>query len=146
VRAASSAPRTIYGALACCRSHVRFLAFSLSLSLSLSLCLLSAYILSFVSQAMRSNHQGAERRERAKSVNTVAARMKQVVEKMIQAQRSEEPRPQATVFLYKSQQSEITNAFFQELQKENPVLFRHRDDFLSLIAARYDEFITVLAT
>ncbi len=107
---------------------------------------------------MRSNHQGGnaggnnaaagggggteQRRERAKSVNTVAARMKQVVDKMIQAQRSEEPRPQVTVFLYKSQQSEITNAFFQELQKENPLLFRQRDDFLSLIAARYDEFVT----
>ncbi len=94
---------------------------------------------------MRSNHQGSERRERAKSVNTVAARMKQVVDKMIQAQRSDEPRPQITVFLYKSPHSEITNAFFQELQKENPTLFRHREDFLSLISNRYDEFITVLA-
>ena len=49
-------------------------------------------------------------------------------------------RIQITVFLYKNQQSEITNAFLQELEKENPTHFRNRDDFLNLIAERYDEF------
>jgi hypothetical protein len=44
------------------------------------------------------------------------------------------------VFVYKSQQSEITYAFFQELQKENGALFRNRSEFLSLITERYDEF------
>jgi hypothetical protein len=42
--------------------------------------------------------------------------------------------------VYKSQQSEITYAFFQELQKENSTLFSNRDAFLALIAERYDEF------
>ena len=80
------------------------------------------------------------KRERSKSVNTVAARMKQVVERMIAAQRNAEPHAQLTVFVYKSPQSEIINAFFSELQQENPALFRTRDALLALIAARYDEF------
>ena len=83
------------------------------------------------------------KRERSKSVNTVAARMKQVVERMIQAQRAGEPHAQLTVFVYKSPQSEIINAFFSELQRENPTLFRRRDDVLALIAERYDEFLTL---
>ena len=91
-----------------------------------------------------SGGSSSSRRERAKSVNTVAARMKQVVERMIAAQKHGEVRAQLTIFLYKSQQSEITNAFFLELQKENPALFHQRDAFLALIAARYDEFVTAL--
>ena len=84
--------------------------------------------------------RGAPRRERTKSVNTVAARMKQVVDRMIASQRGGELRPHTTVFLYKSLQSEIVNAFFIELQKENTALFHDRKAFLRLIAARYDEF------
>ena len=92
---------------------------------------------------MRASHQHqppAERRERSKSVNTVAAKMKQVVEKMIQAQKEGEAHPQLTVFLYKSQQSEITNAFLIELQKENAALFSDRASFVRLLVAHYDEF------
>ena len=87
---------------------------------------------------------GGERRERAKSVNTVASRMKQVVEKMISTQRLRETHPQITIFLYKSEQSEITNAFFVELQNENPSLFHNRYDFFVLLLAKYDEFIAAL--
>lgn len=89
--------------------------------------------------------QGSERRERAKSVNTVAARMKQVVEKLIQAQQAGDTRQQITVFLYKNQQSEITNAFFQEFQKENDGVFQDRSAFLGLLAGRYDEFCRSIA-
>lgn len=80
------------------------------------------------------------KRERSKSVNTVAARMKQVVEHMIQSQKKGEIHPQLTVFLYKSPQSEIINAFFSELQRENPSLFHSRAELITLISQRYDEF------
>jgi hypothetical protein len=82
-----------------------------------------------------------EKRERIKSINTVAAKMKQVIDKMIQRQRDKEVHQHMTVFLYKSQQSEIINAFFLELQKENPTLFENKSSFLALITERYDEFI-----
>ena len=66
--------------------------------------------------------------------------MKQVVERMIATRRAGEPHAQLTIFVYKSPQSEIINAFFSELQKENATLFRSRDDLIHLIATRYDEF------
>ncbi len=59
---------------------------------------------------------------------------------MIQAQKEGEAHPHLTVFLYKSQQSEITNAFLIELQKENAGLFHDRDGFIGLIATHFDEF------
>jgi hypothetical protein len=62
-------------------------------------------------------------------------------EKLIQSQSEDvDTVPCTTVFVYKSQQSEITYAFFQELQKENATLFRNREEFLALITERYDEF------
>jgi hypothetical protein len=91
--------------------------------------------------ATKAADAGAARRERSKSVNTVAARMKQVVDHMIATQREPEVHTQLTVFLYKSPQSEIINAFFSELQKENATLFNSRAEFLALIATRYDEFM-----
>ena len=90
--------------------------------------------------AQQQQPAAAARRERTKSANTVAARMKGVVEKMIQERRARDPHPHLTVFVYRNQQSEITNAFLQELQKENPGLFRSRDAFLALLMERYDEF------
>ena len=91
---------------------------------------------------MRATHhpRSEPKRERAKSVNTVASKMKQVVEKMIQTQKDGEAHAQLTVFLYKSQQSEITNAFLVELQKENPALFQDREGFIRLLLSHYDEF------
>ena len=97
---------------------------------------------------MRIHHQQqakTEKRERTKSINTVAAKMKQVIDKMIQKQRDGEVHQHITTFLYKSQQSEITNAFFVELQKENPALFFNRTAFLSLVMERYDEFVGTFA-
>ncbi len=90
-------------------------------------------------QAMRSNHQ-QKTRERSKSVNTVASKMKQVVDKMIQLQRVSDVHPRLTVFVYKSQQTEITNAFLGELQRENAALFNERTAFLGLVMTHYDEF------
>jgi hypothetical protein len=91
-------------------------------------------------RATHQQHPPVERRERSKSVNTVAAKMKQVVERMISAQKDGDAHPQLTVFLYKSQQSEITNAFLVELQKENAGLFQDRDAFATLVMMHYDEF------
>jgi uncharacterized protein YjgD (DUF1641 family) len=90
-------------------------------------------------QAMRTNHQ-QKSRERSKSVNTVASKMKQVVNKLIQIQRDGEVHPRLTVFVYKSQQTEITNAFLGEVQKENATLFNDRASFMGLIMSHYDDF------
>ena len=80
-----------------------------------------------------------EKRERTKSSNTVAARMKQVVDNMIVAKRNNSPHPEMTVFLYKSEQSEIMASFFQEMRRENMVLFENKSMLMNLIAARYDD-------
>lgn len=88
---------------------------------------------------MRNNHQ-QKTRERTKSVNTVASKMKQVVEKMIQVQREGDVHPRLTVFVYKSQQTELTNAFLGEMQKENATLFGDRASFSALIMSHYDDF------
>jgi hypothetical protein len=54
---------------------------------------------------MRNTHKSTagsgiinEKRERTKSVNTVASRMKQVVEKMILSQKEGESKQQVTIF------------------------------------------------
>ena len=96
--------------------------------------------------AAASTSQQQQRRERSKSVNTVAARMKQVVEHMVASYKAGELHPNLTIFQYKSPQSEIINAFFNELQRENRVLFHSRDEVLALIARRYDEFVAGAAT
>ena len=88
----------------------------------------------------QSSSTTGERRERAKSANTVASRMKGVVEKLIQERRTHQPHPSLTVFVYRNQQLELANAFFQELQKENGTLFANREAFLALMMQRYDEF------
>jgi hypothetical protein len=49
------------------------------------------------------------------------------------------PHPQITVFLYKSEQSEIIASFLQEMRRENVTLFNDREMFLDLIAARYND-------
>jgi ribosomal protein L17 len=93
-------------------------------------------------QAMRSVQRSShakEKRERVKSSNTVAARMKQVVEKMIISQKDGTPHAQITVFLYKSEQSEIISSFLEEMRRENVSLFNNRSAFLELVAARYDD-------
>jgi hypothetical protein len=82
---------------------------------------------------------GKEKRERVKSSNTVAARMKQVVDKMILSQKEKMAHPQITIFLYKSEQSEIIASFFQEMRRENTSLFEDKNIFMNLIASRYDE-------
>ena len=82
-----------------------------------------------------------QKRERSKSVNTVAARMKQVVDHMISSHKAGELHPNLTVFLYKSPQSEIVNAFFNEMQRENAALFHKRAELMELLATRYDEFV-----
>jgi hypothetical protein len=65
--------------------------------------------------------------------------MKQVVEKMIASQKKGIPHPQITVFLYKSEQSEIIASFLQEMRRENVTLFNNRKLFMELIASRYND-------
>ena len=65
--------------------------------------------------------------------------MKQVVEKMIGSQKEGVPHPQITIFLYKSEQSEIIASFLQEMRRENSTLFNNRDHFMELIMARYND-------
>jgi hypothetical protein len=65
--------------------------------------------------------------------------MKQVVEKMIASQKEGIPHPQITVFLYKSEQSEIIASFLQEMRRENVTLFNNRKLFMELIASRYND-------
>jgi lauroyl/myristoyl acyltransferase len=101
----------------------------------------------FYLQAMRNTHKvgsSQEKRERTKSINTVAARMKHVVEKMISSQKDGESRPQVTIFLYKSQQSEIIASFLNEMRKENVNLFNNKTDLMHLIVSRYEELIASL--
>lgn len=85
-----------------------------------------------------------EKRERIKSGNTVAARMKQVVEKMIISQKENVIHPQITIFLYKSEQSEIVASFLQEMRRENQSLFNNKKKFMELIAAKYDDILPSL--
>ena len=89
-----------------------------------------------------SRHCILEKRERGKGYNTVAARMKSVIECMIQSQKQRTPHQQITVFMYKSQQSEIISLFLQEMRQENILLFNDKKTLLDVIAARYDEFST----
>jgi hypothetical protein len=100
---------------------------------------------------MRNTHKSTtgnvtinEKRERTKSVNTVASRMKQVVDKMILSQREGESKQQVTIFLYKSQQSEIIASFLNEMRKENISLFNSKKELIDLITSRYDELIATL--
>ena len=86
-----------------------------------------------------SRHCTLDKRDRGKSYNTVAARMKAVVERMIQSQKHGEPHQQITVFMYKSQQSEIISLFLQEMRQENISLFNNKQMLLDVISARYDE-------
>jgi hypothetical protein len=66
-------------------------------------------------------------------------RMKQVVEKMIASKKEGIPHPQITIFLYKSEQSEIIASFLQEMRRENSNLFNNRELFLELIMTRYND-------
>jgi hypothetical protein len=59
---------------------------------------------------------------------------------MIQSQRDGEASQRLTVFVYKSQQTEITNAFLCEMQKENATLFNDQESFMDLIKTHYEEF------
>ena len=94
------------------------------------------------SKKKKPDPQQQQQRDRSKSVSTVAWRMKEVLHRMIDGMRARTPpHPQLTIFLYRNQQCEITNAFFQELEKENVALFAQREDFAAYIMMRYDEFM-----
>jgi hypothetical protein len=82
--------------------------------------------------------QKNEHREKVKNSNTIASRMKQVVDNLILNQKTQENNPLLTIFIYKSQQNEIISSFMHEIRKENPILFDDREKFLDLLGQKYD--------
>jgi len=85
-----------------------------------------------------------EKKERMKNSNTIASRMKQVVERLMQGQKNKENGPVLTVFVYKSQQNEIISSFLHEMRKENPNLFEDRTQFLELLTSKYDSMLSTI--
>jgi len=94
-----------------------------------------------ITKSKTSTNSSTEKRERNKTMNTIAAKMKSVVEKMIENGRNGNCNHQVTIFVYKSQQSEIIYSFFQELRKENPRLFENKESLLSALSEKYDEML-----
>jgi len=94
-----------------------------------------------ITKSKTSTNNSTEKRERNKTMNTIAAKMKSVVEKMIENGRNGNCNRQVTIFVYKSQQSEIIYSFFQELRKENPRLFENKESLLSALSEKYDEML-----
>ena len=92
----------------------------------------------------KTNHKDVERKERNKSMNTIASKMKMVVEKMIENGKSGNLQHEMTIFIYKSHESEILYTFLQEMRKENPEMFRNKRKFLETISEKYDEIIASL--
>ena len=82
--------------------------------------------------------------KRIKNTNTIAAKMKVVVERMIQSYKTNETRPLLTIFVYKSLQSEIISSFLHEMQKENVTLFANKALFFSVLSQKYDELYTTI--
>jgi len=85
-----------------------------------------------------------EKKERMKNSNTIASRMKQVVERLMQGQKNKENGPVLTVFVYKSQQNEIISSFLHKMRKENPNLFEDRTQFLELLTSKYDSMLSTI--
>lgn len=84
------------------------------------------------------------KKDRHKNTNTIASKMKQVVEKLIHGQQYNKVNPLLTIFIYKSQQSEIVSSFLHEIRKENDALFGQRDKLLELITKKYDDFVLTI--
>jgi len=76
-----------------------------------------------------------------KTNNTIACKMKQVVEKLIQRHKKSECLNNITIFIYKSQQSEIITSFLQEIKQENKFLFENKEHLLKAIDLKYQELI-----
>lgn len=76
-----------------------------------------------------------------KTNNTIACKMKQVVEKLIQRHKKNECLNNITIFIYKSQQSEIITSFLQEIKQENKSLFENKQHLLKAIEKKYNELI-----
>jgi len=101
---------------------------------------LSLSLSSSTSVVISNKAKRSEKKERIKNTNTIASKMKQVVDKLIQEQRMQEFKPLLTVFLYKSEQSEIISLFLHEIRKENISLFQDKERLLALIMSKYDDF------
>jgi hypothetical protein len=91
-----------------------------------------------------SRNKREDKKERIKATNTIASKMKFVVEKLIQDHKNRELKSSITTFLYKSQQSEIISNFLGEMRRENPKLFNKREKILSLISDKYDDMMLTL--
>lgn len=84
------------------------------------------------------------KKDRLKNNNTIASKMKQVVDKLIESQKKNETRSLITIFLYKSQQSEIISSFLHEMRKENTNLFNDRSQFFTMLMDKYDDLMLTL--
>ena len=82
----------------------------------------------------------SERRERCKASCTVSARMRQVVDQLLScdAEQYAAAMQQTTVFVFKSQQSELISSFLDEMRRENTSLYQNREGLLRVIAEAYD--------
>lgn len=73
-----------------------------------------------------------------KSCNTIASKMKQVVDKLIENQKNQIMTNNFTVFIYKSQQSELISSFLQEIRKENVGLYENKEQLFHAISEKYE--------
>ena len=82
----------------------------------------------------------SERRERGKTSCTVSARMRQVVEQMMSCdeEQYQNALQQTTVFVFKSQQSELITCFLEEMRMENGALFRDKESLMRVLENSYD--------
>lgn len=82
----------------------------------------------------------SERRDRGKTSCTVSARMRQVVDQMMSCDEEQYKNAlqQTTVFVFKSQQSELITCFLEEMRRENGALFRDKDALLQVLEDSYD--------
>jgi len=90
--------------------------------------------------------QGIKNYDKVKSIslktnNTIACKMKQVVDKLIQRHKRNECWNNITIFIYKSQQSEIITSFLQEIKQENKILFENKHQLMKAIEQKYQELI-----
>ena len=79
-------------------------------------------------------------RDRGKTSCTVSARMRQVVEQLLMCDHDQYAAAlqQTTVFVFKSQQSELIACFLDEMRRENTALYQDREGLMRVIADAYD--------
>lgn len=96
------------------------------------------------SNSIKKKNGMLEKKERNKAMNTIASKMKCVVEKMIENGKSNNIHQEITIFIFKSNQNEIIYSFLQEIRKENSELFQCKEKFFQVISEKYNEMVLSL--